>query len=94
VGRTSRGTWTIRTAARERRAILWLTSRSDSRDAFLKAEKRSRREVAVILNRVPDGLDAAHIGFGFIDVMGNDHYDAQWRRSISQAGFTEVEFVA
>jgi hypothetical protein len=43
---------------------------------------------------VPDGLDAAHIGFGFIDVMGNDHYDAQWRRSISQAGFTEVEFVA
>jgi hypothetical protein len=46
---------------------------SDSRDASLEAGKGSRREVAVILNRVPAGLDAAHVGFVFIDVMGSGH---------------------
>jgi hypothetical protein len=46
---------------------------SDSRDASLEAGKGSRREVAVILNPVPAGLDAAHVGFVFIDVMGNGH---------------------
>ena len=49
---------------------------SDPRDAFLEAGKRSRREIAVILNRVPARLDAAHVGFVFIDVMGSGHCGA------------------
>jgi hypothetical protein len=57
-------------AIRRRRPVRWL---SDPRDAGLEAGKGSRREVAVILNRVPAGLDAAHVGFVFIDVMGNGH---------------------
>jgi hypothetical protein len=57
-------------ATRRRRPVRRL---SDSRDASLVAGKGSRREVAVILNRVPPGLDAAHVGFVFIDVMGNGH---------------------
>ena len=33
----------------------------DSREAFLEARKRSGGEVAVILDCVPAGLDAAHV---------------------------------
>jgi hypothetical protein len=54
---------------------------SDSLDAFLKAGKRSRREVAVILNPVPAGLDAAHVGSVFADVMGSGHRSAPVRSS-------------
>ena len=54
---------------------------SDSLDAFLAAGKRSRREVAVILNRVPAGLDAAHVGFIVTDVMGSGHCGAPVRSS-------------
>ena len=57
-------------ATRRRRSVRWL---SDPHDASLEAGKGSRREVAVILNHVPAGLDAAHVGFVFIDVMGNGH---------------------
>jgi hypothetical protein len=46
---------------------------SDSLDTFLAAGKRPRREVAVILHRVPAVLDAAHVGFVFADVMGRGH---------------------
>lgn len=46
---------------------------SDSLVAFLAARKRSRREVAVILNRIPAGFDAAHVGFVVIDVRGSGH---------------------
>ena len=46
---------------------------SDSLDALLAAGKRSGKDVAVTLNRVPAGLDAAHVGFVFTDVMGSDH---------------------
>ena len=49
---------------------------SDSHDAFLEAGKKSRGEVAVILNRVPAGLDAAHVGFVFTDVVGSGHCGA------------------
>jgi len=42
-------------------------------DAFLAAEKRSRRKVAVVFNRVPAGLDAAHVGFIFTDVVESGH---------------------
>src|ERR1700730_4498369 len=31
------------------------------------------QEVAVVLHRVPAGLDAAHVGFAFTDVMGKGH---------------------
>jgi hypothetical protein len=46
---------------------------SRSVDAFLSAGKRSTRKAAVVLNRVPAGLDAAHVGFIFTDVMGSGH---------------------
>src|SRR5437016_11999484 len=46
---------------------------SDAVDAFLAAGKRPRREIAVILHRVPAVFDAAHIGFVFTDVMRNGH---------------------
>jgi hypothetical protein len=45
----------------------------DARDALLETGKRSRRKVAVILNRVPALFDAADVGFVFIDVMGSRH---------------------
>jgi len=70
---------------------------SNSLDAFLAAGERPRREVAVILHRIPAVLNAAHIGFVFIDVMGRGHpgprtacwslsgvpeHKAQWRADI------------
>src|SRR5271168_3404761 len=39
--------------------------------AVLAAGKRSGRQVAVILDRVPSGLYAADVGFVFTDVVGN-----------------------
>ena len=42
-------------------------------DALLAAGKGSGKDVAVTLDRVPAGLDAAHVGFVFADVMGSDH---------------------
>ena len=50
---------------------------SDSLEAFIKTEKGSRREVAVILNHVPAGLDAAHVGVVFADVMRSGHCGAR-----------------
>jgi len=46
---------------------------SYSLDALLTAGKRPGKDVAVTLDRVPAGLDAAHVGFVFTDVMGSDH---------------------
>src|SRR6201987_1350730 len=69
-------------ATRRRRPVRRL---SDSRDASLVAGKGSRREVAVILNRVPPGLDASHVRFVFIDVMRNAHCGAPMCSIISQA---------
>src|ERR1700675_4531014 len=46
---------------------------SYSLDALLAADKRSGKDVAVTLDRVPAGLDAAHVGFVFTDVMGSYH---------------------
>jgi hypothetical protein len=46
---------------------------TDSFDAFLAVGKRSTREVAVILNRVPAVFDTAHIGFIFTDVIRDGH---------------------
>jgi hypothetical protein len=40
----------------------------------LAAGKRPGKDVAVTLDRVPAGFDAAHVGFVFADVMGSNHY--------------------
>jgi len=42
-------------------------------DAFLTGIKRTSHEAAVIAHGIPAWLDAAHVGFVFIDVMGNGH---------------------
>jgi hypothetical protein len=60
----------LRLQFRRRRPVRRL---SDSLDALLAAGKRSGKDVAVTLDRVPAGLDAAHVGFVFADVMGSDH---------------------
>ncbi len=56
------------------RSVHWL---SVSAEAFLVAGKGPGREVAVVLHRVPAGLDAAHVGLIFTDVMGNGHCGAR-----------------
>jgi hypothetical protein len=50
---------------------------SDAVDAFLAAGKRPRREIAIILHRVPAVLDAAHLGSVFTYVSGTRHCDAR-----------------
>ena len=45
------------------------------------AGKRSRREISEIIHRVPAGLDAAHVGYNFINVLGGVHYAASKRRA-------------
>ena len=55
--------------------VLFVDGLSDSLHAFLEAEKRSRREVSVVINSVPTWLNTPHIGFVLIDVMGNAHCD-------------------
>src|SRR4029077_10962397 len=42
-------------------------------ETFLTAGKGSRREIAVVIFRVPTRLDAAHVRSVFIDVMRNAH---------------------
>ena len=44
-----------------------------ARKTFFMARKRSRIEVADIIHRVPAGLDAAHVGYNFINEMGIGH---------------------
>ena len=44
-----------------------------SLDAFIATAKWTRDEVAVMIHRVPSGLDATHVGFAFVDIKGNDH---------------------
>jgi hypothetical protein len=41
-----------------------------------------------MVHRVPTGLDAAHVGFIFIDVVGNGHCGAPSRGMISQPGLS------
>jgi hypothetical protein len=41
-----------------------------------------------MVHRVPAGLDAAHVGFIFIDVVGNGHCGAPSRGMISQPGLS------
>ena len=41
-----------------------------------------------MVHRVPTGLDAAHVGFIFIDVVGNGHRGVPSRGIISQPGFS------
>ena len=56
---------------RRTRFIHWLSA---STEALLAAETRSGRELAVaIIHRVPAGLDAAHFGSVFVDVVGTGH---------------------
>ena len=50
---------------------------TDFREAFLETGKRSRRKVAVILNRVPAVFDTAHVGLVFTDVMRHGHCGAR-----------------
>jgi hypothetical protein len=50
---------------------------TDSCDALLETGKRSRRKVAVILNRVPAVFDTAHVGFVFTDVIRDGHCGAR-----------------
>jgi hypothetical protein len=45
--------------------------------------KRPGRKVAVVIHRVPAGLDAAHVGFVFTDVMGNGHCGARACRAFA-----------
>jgi hypothetical protein len=58
--------------------VAFIDGLSDSLHAFLEAEKRSRREVSVVINSVPTWLDTPHIGFVVIDVMGNAHCDVPY----------------
>ena len=67
-------------------AFVYVLGLSNSPDALLEAEKRTRREVAVVLDSVPTRLDAAHVRFVFIDVMGNGHCVLQCAPIIDQAG--------
>jgi hypothetical protein len=46
-------------------------------DALLETRKRSRREGAVFLNRVPAVFDTAHVGFIFTDVIRHGHCSAR-----------------
>jgi hypothetical protein len=55
---------------------------SDPPDTFRAISKWPGREVAVVVHRVPARPDAAHVGFIFIDVMGNDHSGAPARSII------------
>jgi hypothetical protein len=74
-------------------AIVRVCRLSDSVDAFLAAGKRSRRKVAIILHRVPAGLDAAHVGFIFTDVMGSGHCGTPVRsNSSTKVGLMMGEF--
>jgi hypothetical protein len=41
-----------------------------------------------MVHRVPAGLDAAHVGFIFIDVVGNGHCGAPSSGTISQSGLS------
>jgi len=67
----------------------------DSREAFLEARKRSGGEVAVILDCVPAGLDAAHVGFIFTDVIGSGHCGTPVRsNSSTKVDLTMGEFAA
>ena len=50
---------------------------TDSCDALLETGKRSRRKVAVILNRVPAVFDTADVGFVFTDVIRDGHCGAR-----------------
>jgi hypothetical protein len=51
--------------------VFWL---NDAPQTFRVAGKRSRREISEIIHRVPAGLDAAHVGYNFINVLGRVHY--------------------
>ena len=46
---------------------------SDAPEAFGFAGKRPSREVADIVHRVPAGLNAADVGYNFINEAGNGH---------------------
>ena len=50
---------------------------TDSCEALLETGKRSRRKVAVILNRVPAVFDTADVGFVFTDVIRDGHCGAR-----------------
>ena len=50
---------------------------TDSCDALLETGKRSRRKVAVILNRVPAVFDTADVGFVCTDVIRDGHCGAR-----------------
>ena len=49
------------------------------------AGKWPGREIAVVLHRVPAGLDAAHVGLIFTDVMGNGPL---WRSNLHGYGLS------
>jgi hypothetical protein len=52
----------------------WL---NDAPETFRVAGKRSRREVSDIIHRIPAGLDAAHVGYNFINVLGCVHFGSR-----------------
>jgi hypothetical protein len=52
------------------RLVSWL---GDTLEAFSVAEKRSSREIADLVHRIPAGLNAANVGYNFINVVGNGH---------------------
>jgi hypothetical protein len=50
--------------------------------------------MTVVVDRVPPGFDATHLGFVVIDEMGSGHCGAPMREIVSQAGLTAHEHAA
>ena len=38
---------------------------------------RVHREISEIIHRIPAGLDTAHVGYNFINVLGRVHYGSR-----------------
>src|SRR6202023_544148 len=60
----------VRMHLRRRRIVRWLR---DPGQALGAAGEWPRREVAVVVDRIPAGLDATHLGSVVIDEMRNGH---------------------
>jgi len=79
------GAWPARTPSfrprmqlLRRHLVRWLRH---SEEALVAAGKRPGRKIAVVVHRVPAGLDAAHLGIIVVDEMRNSHLVLQCARS-------------
>jgi len=47
------------------------------RGGHAKKAFRIHREISEIIHRIPAGLDTAHVGYNFINVLGRVHYGSR-----------------